>query len=325
MEKKFVPVILLMSSALLICVSIISGCADKKGGNDAVAPVVGEKVIAASFYPMYIAARNVASGVPGVRVANMAPPAAGCLHDYHMTAADAMLIEKAAVLIINGGGMDAFLDKAAAASTGLAVVNASEGITFMPNCANTGNYHARGHHHHKHHTEDNGGENAHAWMSFENHIAQVKNIAAGLSAADTANANIYADNAQRYVSRLTVLMESAQESFSSVNNKKIALTHNGFEYLAKDLGLTVTVTTEQEPGVEPAALEIVRIIKLIEREKPKAIFTEQGRRSPISKVISDKTGVPMFELDMITAGPDDSDAYIRAMGKNFSVLKDALR
>ncbi|MCL2183860.1 MAG: metal ABC transporter substrate-binding protein [Chitinispirillia bacterium] len=320
MKKLFMPVIY-VSSALLISLAI-SGCADKKGGGGAEMAGVDERVIAASFYPMYIAALNIAVNVPGVRVVNMAPETAGCLHDYQMTTADAMLIEKAAVLIINGGGMDAFLDKAAAANTGLAVVNASEGITLMPNCTRTGSYH--GHDHHKHHTDDSGG-NAHTWMSVENHIAQIKNIAAGLSAADTANANIYADNAQRYVNRLTELKKSAHVDFSSVNNKKIAVTHNGFEYLAMDFGLTVAVTVEQEPGVEPAAQEIVRIIKLIELEKPKAIFTEQGRRSPISKVISDKTGVPMFELDMITAGPDDSDAYIRAMEKNISVLKDALR
>ncbi|MCL2219807.1 MAG: metal ABC transporter substrate-binding protein [Chitinispirillia bacterium] len=323
MAKRFVPVIPI-SSALLISLATIWGCADKNTGGGNAGAAGDGKIIAASFYPMYIAALNIASGASGARIVNMAPTAAGCLHDYQMTTADAMLIEKAAALIINGGGMDTFLDKAASANTGLTVVNAGEGIAFMPNCTRTGSYHSHDHHH-NHHIENNGGVNAHAWMSIENHIAQIKNIAAGLSAADAANADIYAGNAQRYVNQLTALMESAQGDFSSVNNKKIAVTHNGFEYLARDLGLTVTVTVEQEPGVEPGAQEIVRTIRLIERERPNAIFAEQGRHSPISKMISGKTGVPMFELDMITSGPDDLDAYTKAMEKNISTIKEALR
>jgi zinc transport system substrate-binding protein len=54
-----------------------------------------EKVIVTSFYPIYIMTLNVTKDVEGVRVVNMAPPSAGCLHDYQLTPADLKVIESA--------------------------------------------------------------------------------------------------------------------------------------------------------------------------------------------------------------------------------------
>ncbi|MDI6740751.1 MAG: zinc ABC transporter substrate-binding protein, partial [Candidatus Edwardsbacteria bacterium] len=44
-----------------------------------------EMVIATSFYPMYLAAANIAAGAPDVRVVNITRPFTGCLHDYQLT------------------------------------------------------------------------------------------------------------------------------------------------------------------------------------------------------------------------------------------------
>ena len=44
--------------------------------------------IAASFYPMYIMALNVAKDMSDVKVINMTKPMTGCLHDYAVTPDD---------------------------------------------------------------------------------------------------------------------------------------------------------------------------------------------------------------------------------------------
>lgn len=73
-----------------------------------------EKLIVTSFYPMYVFTQNVAAGIEGVRVENMAQQSVGCLHDYQLQTRDMAMIEEADVLVINGGGMEQFMDKVTA-------------------------------------------------------------------------------------------------------------------------------------------------------------------------------------------------------------------
>ena len=62
--------------------------------------------VVASFYPVYIAAVNIAGDVDGVEVVNLVSNRAGCLHDYQMSPADRLTLEAADVLIENGAGAE---------------------------------------------------------------------------------------------------------------------------------------------------------------------------------------------------------------------------
>jgi zinc transport system substrate-binding protein len=254
---------------------------------------------------MYIATLNVAAGAPGVRVASVAANGAGCLHDYQISPPAAALIETASAFVANGGGAEAFLDKALSANGNLAVINASEGIDFL--------------------ASPDGTVNMHAWMSVQNHIRQVGNIARGLSAWDTANAPLYAENARLYVEKLSGLRTAADSGLSASANRKIAVSHDGFLYLAGEFGLSVTAVVEKRDGAEPGALEIVEIFKAVKRDKPTALFTEAGKASPPSKVIAAEAGLPLFELDMAVWGDGSADSYIAAMERNAQTLRRALK
>jgi ABC-type Zn uptake system ZnuABC Zn-binding protein ZnuA len=280
----------------------IFGCGK---GSDAPRGPVREKTVVAALYPMYIATLNVAAGAGGVRVAPMTANGAGCLHDYRLSPADAALIETASAFVANGGGAEAFIDKTMLTAGNLAVVNASEGIEFLDDAG--------------------GAENMHVWMSVQNHIRQVNNIARGLSAWDTANAPLYAENARLYAEKLASLREAAISDLSAATNRKIAVSHDGFLYLAGEFGLTVTAVVEKGDGAEPGAAEIVKIINAIKSDKPAAIFTETGRTSPPSRAIAAETGLPQFELDMAVGGDGSADSYIRAMEKNSQTLRRALK
>ena len=78
--------------------------------------------IVASFYPVYITALNVAGGIPGVTVEDLVPAFAGCLHDYALTTQDMKKLSGADILIVNGAGMESFLENAAARFPRLTIV-----------------------------------------------------------------------------------------------------------------------------------------------------------------------------------------------------------
>jgi zinc transport system substrate-binding protein len=317
----------ILSSLILVSLAFL-GCGKKNdvrldGADD------GGRIVVASFYPMYVAALKITDGASGIRVVNMAPASSGCLHDRIITPNDAKLIEKASAMIINGGGMEPFADKLALMNKNLAVIDASAGIDLI---YDDGDGHERrdGRRH---------GVNTHVWMSVENHARQIKNIAKLLSSWDTANAQLYNDNTKNYVNELTELTMSIHRQLTNITSHKIVISHDGFLYFAREFGLTVTATIEKSHEKEPSAADLAAIIDVIKKENPRAIFVDKARPSLAANTVSAETGLPIFELDMVTIGDKnlrkqplsdggqetlDKDMYIAVMKQNAETLKKAL-
>ena len=87
--------------------------------------------IVTSFYPMYIMALNITDGIDGVQVDNMAGQQTGCLHDYQLQSKDMKNIEQADVFVINGAGMESFMEKVTDQLPDLRVIDSSEGISLL--------------------------------------------------------------------------------------------------------------------------------------------------------------------------------------------------
>ena len=149
---------------LALLVLLTGGCAAQE---------IGEKTFVTSFYPMYLFAQNVTRDVPGVSLINLAGENVGCLHDYQLQTRDMATLERADALIINGGGMEQFMDKLIARQPSLAVIDAGEGIEML--CSEDGHDHSD-HHDHAHEVY-----NAHVWLDPKLAIRQVQRIADGLS------------------------------------------------------------------------------------------------------------------------------------------------
>ena len=69
-----------------------------------------EILVMTSCNPVYIATLNVLDGVDGYRVENLSQPTTGCLHDYTLTTEDMKKLSHADYLVVNGGGMEGYLD-----------------------------------------------------------------------------------------------------------------------------------------------------------------------------------------------------------------------
>ena len=68
-----------MFTAVLLGALALGGALLVRAGSERGAEGTGDVVVAASFYPMYIAAWNVTGDVPGVTVENMAQPMRLCM------------------------------------------------------------------------------------------------------------------------------------------------------------------------------------------------------------------------------------------------------
>lgn len=87
--------------------------------------------IVTTIYPVYLIGLNLADQTDNIEITSLINRNTGCLHDYQLTAEDMKTIATADVLVINGGGMEGFLEDITANYPDLTIVDASKGITML--------------------------------------------------------------------------------------------------------------------------------------------------------------------------------------------------
>ena len=283
---------------------LLTGCG---GTNTAGGGKDGSFHIVTSFYPMYIATLNITQGIDGVTVTNMTKPQTGCLHDYQLMTEDMKTLEKADAFVINGAGMESFLDKVIKQQKSLKVIDASKGIDLL---------------------KDGDEENPHVWLSVTDAIAQVKNIAEQLKAADPKHADAYEKNAAAYIKKLEALKTEMHAALDTVPNQDIVTFHEAFPYFAKEFGLNIISVVEREPGTEPTPAELQETIEQVKALPVKVLFTEPQYSPSAAETIARETGAKIYTLDPIVTGEANEqalNAYIDTMKKNMETLKTALQ
>jgi len=306
------PRLIKFFSFLLISIIVLSGCGQGKSTDDQKrfnSDKSGKKfTIVTSFYPMYISTINITKDISEVEVINMTKPQTGCLHDYQLLPEDLKTLEKANAFVINGAGMEAFMDKVLNQQKDLKIIEASKGIELIK--------------------DDNGEENPHIWVSISDAIIQVKNISEQLAAIDTANASKYKSNADAYMKRLEALKDKMHKSLEGIENKNIITFHEAFPYFAKEFGLNIAAIIEREPGIAPSPKELEDTIKIVKDSKIKALFAEPQYPAKAADMIAGETGAKVYRLDPAVTGdakPDAYDGYINVMEQNLKSLKEALK
>ena len=283
---------------LFAVISAVFGGCGKKAQDKA------DFTVVASFYPVYILAKNITDGVPGVAVVNMTPPVTGCLHDYTMTTDDMKRIEKADLFLINGAGMESFMDKVSQRFPSLKKAELSEGIELI--------------------RDESGSVNPHIWVSVGNMLRMVHTCADILVENDKVHAAEYRSNETRYVSELSSLKAEMDSAMKDMRGKKIVTFHEAFPYFAKEYGLTIAAVVEREPGSQPSAKELAETIKLVRSSGVKALFAEPQYPSSAADAVARETGAKVYVLDPAVTGDDSAGAYISIMKKNLGVLRTAL-
>lgn len=295
----------ILSLLLLVLSVALVGCggADKGAEKKSAEPFR----IVTSFYPMYVATINITDGVDGVEVYNMTKPQTGCLHDYQLMTEDMKTLEKADAFVINGAGMEDFMDKVTEQQKKLKVIDASRGIELI---------------------HDDEGDNPHVWLSVTDEIAQVRNIADQLKEADPAHADKYEKNAAAYIEKLTALKNEMHAALDNVPHKDIVTFHEAFPYFAKEFNLNIIGVVEREPGTEPTPTELQETIEQVNALPTKVLFTEPQYSPAAAETIARETGAKIYTLDPVVTGEAThaaKDAYIDTMKKNMKVLQEALQ
>lgn len=292
MKKKYVFVTVMLAVLLLLGVGltwIYVNHAEEKEAD--------QYTVVTSFYPMYIAALNVVGDNDRIRLENLSEPQTGCLHDYQLTPADMQLLSTADAFVVNGGGIESFLEEAAEQYPKLTIINASGQVDLIE-------------------------DNAHAWMNIEDYMTQVKTIAGELSAADPADAEKFSENADAYLDKLSSLKEEADAIKPLMEGKEIVIFHEAYEYVAEEYGMQVSYVMDLDEERQVSAGEVADVVRAVQDGGVQVILAEELYGKDMGDTVESETDAKVCYLDTLVRGDYDAGSYLDAMQQNINLLKE---
>lgn len=303
MKKKFV-------SLLLLLAVFLAGCGTMQENSER---STEKLTVVTSFYPIYLLAQAVTEGAEGVELCNMAQPQTGCLHDYELTIADMKLLEGADVLIINGGGMESFLEQAVERYPDLTVVDTSVGISLL-----TEAYHHHGEEEAHDHDHDHEG-NSHLWLSPLRAAEQAENLAAALSRLDEADAAVFAENSAAFRKGAEALSKRAAE-IGIPQGEPCEVFHEGFVYLAELFSMEPVAGVFADEYQIPSAKELAEVTKEAEHHAIGFFLAAEDNGKIYGETIAREAGKQVLVLDALTTAAEDDPTYLERMERNIEIV-----
>lgn len=239
-------------------------------------------------------------------------------HDFQLTPADVKRLADADLFIVNGAGLESWLEELMAKAAGSEhrqrpiVVDLSEGLQLTGNpapFAATGTVEA--------------GQNPHTWLDPVLASQQTAIILAALQKADPPNADAYRANAAIYTAELEALDAEFRATLMPLSNKNLVTFHDAFPYLAARYGLICIGCISEFPEKDPPPQQLAALVDAIRRAHVGVLFAETGYAPGLLKEIARQTGARVSELDTMEVGTGHPTAYLDRMRQNLAALEAA--
>ncbi|TDW30160.1 metal ABC transporter substrate-binding protein [Cryobacterium psychrophilum] len=318
MRKRYFAVPALIASATLTLV----GCATPAStGSGAAIKIVTTTTQVADL------TRAVVGDAPDVSLTQLIQPNESA-HSYDPSVADLTALASADVLVINGVGLEEWLDDAIDASgfTGV-TIDASSDVTVLGSARGT----------------DQAGESAghtdgdpHIWTDVRNAETIVKTVEAGLAGAEGASASnvaLFAANAAAYSATLASLDGWIRDNIDAVPaaERLLVSNHDAIGYYTTAYGITYVgaVIPSFDDNAEPSAAAIDTLVTDIRATGVQAVFSEASLSPKTADTIAKEANVKVYSGDdalyVDSLGPPGSagDTYLKAQIHNTTLILES--
>lgn len=267
--------------------------------------------VAASFYPLYFFSQQI--GGDKADIINITPAGAEP-HDYEPTAQDIAKIENSKLLVLNGGGLEAWGEniKQNLESQNTVIVTVGDGLTNQQVVEE--------------------GENMtdpHIWLSPLLAKEMVDKIMNGFIEADPQNKDYYQSNAIALKAQLSDLDMQYKQGLATCQEKNIITSHTAFGYLATAYGFNQVSITGLSPDAEPSPQQLADVVKFARANNVKYIFFESLVSPKLSNTIATEIGAQTMVLNPLEGLTDEEISkgknYFTEMENNLANLQTALQ
>ena len=262
--------------------------------------------IGVTLHPYYSWTRNIVGNLPGYEVRPLLPGEIDA-GDYQPRPEDIKKLVDLDAIIVNGIGHDDFITSMikASANTRLVVIRPNE---QTPQIRASGG----------------SGVNSHTFISFTNAIQQTYAIQKAVAALRPQDAAALQRNAAEYARKLRLIKSRASQQLADAKTTRVVTVHDGYGYLLQEFGLEVGGVVQPAHGLTPSASELRDMVKLLQREKIRVVFTEETFPAPLLKVLQNEAGVKVYVITHIASGPYTDDKFEREMQRNVDTMVRAL-
>lgn len=349
MKKKLVILASIMTIMVVTIYTIYLSL--NRSNKDGEENEEGNIRVVTSFYPVYVLTLNLTDQIPGLKVDSLTDFSAGCLHDYQLTTNDMRLLSNADVFIINGGGMEEYLEDVINSHPDMTVIDISQGISMLEGIEHAHN-HEHGEHEEDRHDEEDGHDenhdhvhenNPHVWLDPDLYMMQIENASQGLkkyildlglegSTTDNiinqleSNTRAYITKVQEIADQMNIILDTVKDMVTnrSISNK-VVIFHDSFAYLANKAGLEIAYAVEIDEDTPLSAGEVAEVISVIREDNIKYLFTEKQHDGTIADRIMEETEAEIYIIDSAVTGDGTKDSYLEAMKSNINILKTAFK
>ncbi|MDQ1636453.1 MAG: hypothetical protein QOJ32_3262 [Frankiaceae bacterium] len=205
-------------------------------------------------------------------------------HDFEPSPADLTAINRAAVVVENGVGLEHWLD-GALSSAGYSgpVVDTSGGIRLRAN------------------PEGGSAQDPHIWQDPRNAKLMVATIRDAFVAADPTDAAAYRANADRYLGQLNALDAEVAREIASIPpaNRRVVTDHDAFGYFFDRYGLTFvgSVIPTFDTSAELSGSALADLVAKIRAQHVPAVFAEASLPPRTAQTVAAEAGVRVIAGD----------------------------
>ncbi|PWC88266.1 metal ABC transporter substrate-binding protein [Azospirillum sp. TSH100] len=250
----------------------------------------------------------------------------GDAHVYEPTPADARALGAADLVVVNGLGMEGWIERLVKASGYKGPVTVTS--TGVKPIAGEEEHDGHGHDEHAH-EHGHGVYDPHAWQSVANAKIYADNILKGLVAAAPDKAAVLRANHDAYEAKLDAVEAEIKATLKPIPRKdrKIVTSHDAFGYYGKTYGVTFLAPVGMSTEAEASAGDIAKMIRQIKKEKIKAVFVENIADPRLLEQISRETGARIggrVYSDALSAADGPAATYVDMMRQNLQQFAKAL-
>lgn len=255
--------------------------------------------VVATHYPLYEFAKQV--GGDRVTATNITPPGAEP-HDFEPSPQDLARAQNAKVLIYNGANFEPWSEQFAAGYKGVAV-KASQHIELNQN-------------------------DPHFWLDPMLAAKIIDAVRDGLTRAQPADADYFAQRAQAYKAELAKLDHDFSQGLQTCRLRTVVSAHDAFGYLAKRYNLEVVAIAGISPEEEPSPAHLAELSQFVKNKGITHIFYETLGNPRLAQIIATETDTKTAKFDPIEGLTKEDEtngkSYITIQRENLAQLRNAL-
>lgn len=172
--------------------------------------------------------------------------------------------------------------------------------------------------------------NPHAFLSPRAGITYTRNAATGLSAVDPANAELYAENAEAFITKLEEFDRRYRDAFDEFpeGQRTLVTSERAYQYLAADYGLKEGYLWAIDTDEQGTPRQIQSLIQFVRANDVKGLLVETNVDDRPMRTVSEETGVPIVgEVYSDELGPAGSpgDTYLGYLEYNLQMFVKAMQ